>query len=131
MGPRSASGVDIPRQSQSSDEVITDQSDDEIEQTAIKRLRRQTRRVERLSRRVHSRVAREAAGPTDGDTLGRRFVAILENSVLFLILVLFVLIAAQVVLEQTSAAGLSIRQHRVLCLGRSDDLLGLPVSSLR
>ena len=101
----------IPRQSQSIDEVITDQSDDEIEQTAIKRLRRQTRRVERLSRRVHSAWQEKLLALRMERLFGRRFVAILENSVLFLILVLFVLIAAQVVLEQTSAAGLSIRQH--------------------
>ena len=42
---------------------------------------------------------------------GRRFVAILENTVLVLILVLFGLIAAQVVLERTSPSGLSVRQH--------------------
>ncbi len=42
---------------------------------------------------------------------GRRFVAILENTVLVLILVLFALIAAQVVLERTSPSGLSVWQH--------------------
>ena len=42
---------------------------------------------------------------------GRRFVAILENLVLILILVLFALIAVQVVLERTSSSGLSVWQH--------------------
>lgn len=42
---------------------------------------------------------------------GQQFVAVLENTVLVLILILFALIAGQVVLEQTTATGLSIRQH--------------------
>ncbi len=42
---------------------------------------------------------------------GRRFVATLENTVLVLILVLFGLIAAEVVFERASARGLSAAQH--------------------
>ena len=42
---------------------------------------------------------------------GRRFVAILENTVLFLILVLFGLIAAEAVLERARPEGLSAAEH--------------------
>jgi hypothetical protein len=110
-GAEISSGGETPDESGSSDEVVAERSDDQLEQTAVKRLRRQTRRVERLSRRVHSAWQERLLALRMQRLFGRQFVAVLENSVLCLILVLFALIAAQVVLERTSATGLSVRQH--------------------
>ncbi len=45
--------------------------------------------------------------------MGRRFVAVLENTVLVLILALIGLIAAETMLERASATGLSAGQHRL------------------
>ena len=75
------------------------------------RLRRQARRAERLARRVRAAWQEKLLALRMQTLFGRRFVAILENTVLVLILVLFVLIAAQVVLERTSPSGLSVWQH--------------------
>ena len=110
-GSEIASGGDIPHESKSSNEFVADHAGDQLEQAAIKRLRRQTGRVERLSRRVKSAWQEKLLALRMQRLFGRRFVAILENTVLFLILVLFALIAAQVVFERASETGLSIRQH--------------------
>ena len=90
-----------------------EQSDAELgqDQAAIVRLRRQARRAARLSRRVRAAWQEKLLALRMQTLLGHRFVAILENAVLILILVLFVLIATQVVLERASPAGLSVREH--------------------
>ena len=67
--------------------------------------------VERLSRRVRGAWQEKLLALRMQSLFGRQFVAVLENTVLVLILILFALIASQVVLEQTTATGLSIRQH--------------------
>ncbi len=118
----------------------------EHDHQAVDRLRRQTRRADRLSRRVRAAWQEKLLALRMQTLFGRRFVAILENTVLVLILVLFSLITAQVVLERTSSSGLSIWQHQffawtdlgicsvflfefVLKLARSQqiDLLGAPL----
>jgi hypothetical protein len=76
------------------------------------RLRRLARRARRLSRRVRAQWQEKLLALRMQTLLGRRFVAILENSVLVLIMVLFALIALQVVLERTSSSGLSVGQHQ-------------------
>ena len=97
------------------------------DQTAVKLLRRQARRVERLSRRVRREWQEKLLALRMEALFGRRFVAILENTVLVLILVLFGLIAAEVVLERASPDGALGPAARVLRLGRPGDLLGLPL----
>ncbi len=84
---------------------------DQEKKDAIRRLRRQARRVDRLSRQVRAAWQEKVLALRMEATFGRRFVDILENTVLALIFVLFILIAAQVVLERTTATGLSIAQH--------------------
>ncbi len=91
------------------------------------RLRRQARRAERLARRVRGAWQEKLLALRMQTLFGRRFVAILENTVLVLILVLFVLIAAQVVLERASPSGLSVRAARVLRLDGPGHLLGVPL----
>ena len=93
--------------------IVPEQSDDQDDQdqAAMERLRRQARRAERLARRVRAAWQEKLLALRMQTLFGHRFVAILENTVLVLILVLFVLIAAQVVLERTSPSGLSVRQH--------------------
>ncbi|HEX3447054.1 MAG TPA: hypothetical protein VHS97_02310, partial [Isosphaeraceae bacterium] len=110
-GAESSSGGETHHESKSSHEFVADHLSDQLEPAAIKRLRRQTGRVERLSRRVQSAWQEKLLALRMQRLFGHPFVAILENTVLFLILVLFALIAAQVVLEQTSTTGLSVRQH--------------------
>jgi hypothetical protein len=81
------------------------------EPAAVKRLRRQTRRARRAARRVRGAWQEKLLTLRMEWLFGRRFAAILDNTVLVLILVLVGLIAAEVLLERTAGAGLSIRQH--------------------
>ena len=69
------------------------------------------RRARRLVRQVRAAWQEKLLALRMQTLFGRRFVAVLENTVLVLILVLFGLIAAQIVLERMSATGLSIGQH--------------------
>ncbi len=84
---------------------------DSHDQTAAERLRRQERRAKRLSRRVRGAWQEKLLALRMQTLFGHRFVAVLENTVLVLILILFVLIAAEAVLERTSGSRLSVRQH--------------------
>jgi hypothetical protein len=92
-------------------ELSSTPNDEHQDQAAIKRLRRQARRAERLSRQVRAAWQEKLLALRMQTLFGPRFVTVLENTVLALILVLFALIAAQVVLERTSPSGLSARQH--------------------
>jgi hypothetical protein len=78
-----------------------------------KLLRRQSRRIERLSRRVRGEWQEQVLSLRMERLLGRRYVALLENTVLVLILALIGLIAVETVLERASPTGLSARQHRL------------------
>jgi hypothetical protein len=108
-----SSGRDLPPAPGSDPEDNPDQLNgrDEQDQAAVKRLRRQARRAERLSRRVRAAWQEKLLALRMQTLFGQRFVTILENTVLVLILVLFVLIAAEVVVERTSHSRLSIREH--------------------
>jgi hypothetical protein len=78
---------------------------------ARKRLRAQARSVRRACRQVERDWQEKLLTLRMEKLFGRRFVAILENAVIVLILVLFGLIAAEAVLERTSERGLSAAQH--------------------
>ncbi len=80
-------------------------------QAARSRLFRQGRRIERAVRQVHREWQEKLLALRMESLLGRRFVMILENTVLALILVLFGLIAAEAVFERLSPRGLSAAQH--------------------
>ncbi|HKI20165.1 MAG TPA: ion transporter, partial [Isosphaeraceae bacterium] len=86
---------------------------DDPDHEAVKLLRRQARRVERLSRRVRGEWQEKVLSLRMELLLGRRYVALLENSVLVLILALIGLIAVETMLERASATGLSAGQHRL------------------
>ncbi len=73
-------------------------------------LRRQTRRVERLARRVRREWQEKLLNLRLEALLGRRLLAILENTVLILIPVLMGLIAAEHFMERSGP--LSTNQHR-------------------
>ena len=92
---------------------VSEQPDDQEDkdQAALQRLRRQARRAERLARRVRAAWQDKLLALRMQTLFGRRFVAILENTVLVLILVLFALIGLEVVLERTAPRGLSVWQH--------------------
>jgi hypothetical protein len=75
-------------------------------------LRRETRRVERVSRQVRREWQEKLLALRMESLFGRKFTVILENAVLILILVLFGLIVAEAALERASPAGLSAGQHR-------------------
>jgi hypothetical protein len=74
-------------------------------------LRRQTRRAARLVRQMRGEWQEKVLALRMQSLFGARFVAILENTVIVLILVLFALMAVQVLLERASPSGLSVRQH--------------------
>jgi hypothetical protein len=94
------------------DDLTADRVDEDDEASAARyRLRRQLRRARRLSRQIRAAWQEKLLALRMERLLGRKFVSILETTVLVLILVLFVMIAAQVVMEGTSPKGLSIRQH--------------------
>ncbi len=84
---------------------------DARERQAATDLRRQLRRAGRLSRRVRAAWQEKLLALRMQSLFGRRFVGALENTVLVLILVLFLLIAAQVVLERMRPNGLSVAEH--------------------
>jgi hypothetical protein len=75
-------------------------------------LRRQRRRLQRAARRVRGQWQEKLLTLRMEWLFGRRFVAILENTVLVLILALVGLIVAEAVLERAAPTGLSIRQHQ-------------------
>jgi hypothetical protein len=105
-----SAGADLSSGAGSGQEDMPEQSDGQ-DPAAEVRLRRQERRAERLARRVRAAWQEKLLALRMQTLFGHRFVAILENTVLVLILVLFVLIATQVVLEQASPSGLSVREH--------------------
>jgi hypothetical protein len=81
------------------------------DRAAQEQLYRLARRAQRLARRERAAWQEKLLALRMQTLFGRRFVSILENSVLILIFVLFGLIAAQVVLEQTSRSGMTVWQH--------------------
>jgi hypothetical protein len=84
---------------------------EEQDNVARERLRAQALAVGRASRQVQREWQEKLLALRMEKLLGRRFVAILENTVLFLILVLLGLIAAEALLERASAPGLSASEH--------------------
>jgi hypothetical protein len=74
-------------------------------------LRRQAQRVARLSRQVRAEWQEKLLALRMEALLGRRGAALLENTVLVLILALVALIATEAVLEYTRPGGLSESQH--------------------
>jgi hypothetical protein len=74
-------------------------------------LRREARRIDKLSRRVRGEWQEKLLARRMESLLGRWFVAILENSVLILIVALFGLIALEAILRQFSPRGLSAGEH--------------------
>ena len=70
-----------------------------------KHLRKQAQAVRRANRQVQREWQEKLLALRMEKLFGRRFVAILENTVLFLILVLFGLIVAEAVLERASPRG--------------------------
>ena len=102
-------------------EVTDSDRNDAVERSGVrgdlgradaKRLWRLAWRAQRLSRRVRAKWQEKLLALRMQTLFGRRFVAILENLVLILIVVLCALITAQVVLEHTSSSGLSTWQHQ-------------------
>ena len=81
------------------------------DQAALTRLRRQTRRAERLVRQMRGEWQEKLLALRMQALFGPRFVRALENTVLVLIVVLFAQIALQVVLERASPRGLSVREQ--------------------
>ncbi|HKI18577.1 MAG TPA: hypothetical protein VKA15_11885, partial [Isosphaeraceae bacterium] len=86
-------------------------TEDDQDPAATNLLRRLTRRVERSSRQVRREWQEKLLALRMESLFGHRFVAILENTVLVLILVLFGLIAAEALLERASPKGLTAGQH--------------------
>ncbi len=78
---------------------------------AARLMHNRARHVERLSRQVRAEWQEKLLARRMEAVFGRRFVAILETTVLVLILVLVGLIAAEAALERASPAGLSVGQH--------------------
>jgi hypothetical protein len=95
----------LPVDSAESAEVAEDRD-------ALEALSRQTRRVERLSHRVRAEWQEKLLSLRMEALLGRRWVAILENTVLVLIPVLIGLIVAEAFIERATPGGLSVYQHR-------------------
>ena len=112
-----ADPASIPPDSLSHDRLDPrDGNGDDQDHDALKLLRDQAQRVERLSRRVRGEWQEKVLSQRMERLLGHRLVAALENTVLILILVLIGLIAAETMLERASATGLSARQHRLFAL---------------
>ncbi|MFI5459801.1 MAG: hypothetical protein ACHRXM_30635 [Isosphaerales bacterium] len=86
-------------------------TEDDQDRAAANLLRKLTRRVERSSRQMRREWQEKLLALRMESLFGHWFVAILENTVLVLILVLFGLIAAEALLEHASPKGLSARQH--------------------
>ncbi len=86
---------------------------DDQDRVAAKLLRHEARRVERLSRLERGEWQEKVLSLRMTRLLGRRFVGVLENTVLVLILALIGLIVAETMLERASVAGLSAGQHRL------------------
>ena len=78
---------------------------------AKKRLRKQAQTLGRTRRQVERQWQEKLLALRMEKLLGRRFVAVLENTVLILIFVLFVLITSEALLERARPAGLSVWQH--------------------
>jgi hypothetical protein len=78
---------------------------------ARKRLRKQSQVLRRASRQVERQWQEKLLALRMEKLFGRRFVALLENTVLVLIFVLFLLIAGEVLLERARPEGLSVWQH--------------------
>jgi hypothetical protein len=81
------------------------------DQAARTSLRRQGQKIERAVRQVHREWQEKLLTLRMESLFGHRFVMILENTVLALILVLFGLMASEAVLERLSPGGLSAGQH--------------------
>jgi hypothetical protein len=86
-------------------------SGDQPDQAAARLLVRLTRQIERSSRQVRREWQEKLLSDRMESIFGRRFVAVLENTVVLLILVLIGLIVAEALLERAAPAGLSARQH--------------------
>jgi hypothetical protein len=74
-------------------------------------VRRQARRAKRLLRQVRGEWQEKVLALRMESIFGSRPVAILENTVLILIVVLFALIGAEAVLRRLSPGGLSVAAH--------------------
>ncbi len=72
---------------------------------------REARRVDRLMGQVRGEWQEKLLARRMESLFGHRFVAILENAVLILILALFAMIAAEAVVRRLSPRGLSAREH--------------------
>ncbi len=81
------------------------------EDVARKRLRKQAQILRRARRQVERQWQEKLLALRMEKLFGQRFPALLENTVLVLILVLFVLIASEAVLERARPGGLSTWQH--------------------
>src|SRR5262249_37846503 len=81
------------------------------DQAAARRLLWLTRQIDRSSRQMRREWQEKLLAHRMESIFGRRFVAILENTVVCLILVLIGLIVADALLERASPTGLSVRQH--------------------
>ncbi len=77
----------------------------------LKHLRKQAQAIRRANRQVQREWQEKLLALRMEKLFGRRFVTILENTVLLLILVLFGLIVAEAVLERARSQGLSAAQH--------------------
>ncbi len=98
----------------------------ECEDAARYRLRKQAQVIGRARRQVERQWQEKLLELRMEKLVGRRAAAILENTVLVLILVLFFLILSEAVLERVQAQGLSAWQHWFFAGGLSG-LLGVPV----
>ena len=87
------------------------ESEQEQHERARQRLRKQAQAVRRASSQIERQWQEKLLTLRMEKLFGRRFVTVLENTVLVLILVLFGLIAAEAVLERASPSGLSAREH--------------------
>ena len=76
-----------------------------------KRLRKHAQVLKRARRQVERQWQEKLLALRMEKLFGRRFVALLENTVLVLIFVLFLLIASEALLERARPEGLSVWQH--------------------
>jgi hypothetical protein len=94
----------------SSDEPTRSQTDSLVRERA-RLLRRDARRIEKLLSQVRGEWQEKLLARRMESLFGRRFVIILENVVLILILALFGMIALEAVLLRLSSGGLSAGEH--------------------
>jgi hypothetical protein len=94
-------------------DAANQRSTDSREAGHVRSIRRDARRVERLLRRVHGEWQEKLLARRMESLFGKGFVALLENTVLILIVALFALIGAEAILRELSPTGLSVGEHLV------------------